>query len=135
MDILDDELGGFAERPSVIDGPIEEFYAFNFCLAEDYYNAVLGERFGQLGECMNNSYTWYDIMEKVCDWLNYDGEIGKNFEKDFDGLVNGTIITRKNRTFIEAAYEHGWYELIEGLTKSEEVFGDNWQKIKKNMKK
>ena len=42
------ELGGFAEDESVIDGGYEEFVAFNYCLAMDYYNALKEEAFSEL---------------------------------------------------------------------------------------
>lgn len=59
-------------------------------------------------------------------WLNYDGEIGKDKIEDFDKLYDGTIITNKDRTFIEACNEYGWYNLANDLTKRNSL-----KKIKK----
>ena len=110
------ELGGFAEWPEVIDGTVEEFEAFNYCLANEYYDAVLGEDFERLGEVLNDGYVWHQIMDDVCKWLNFDGEIGKDLKKNFNLLYNGTIITCNNRPFLIAAYEHGWTKLVDDLT-------------------
>ena len=63
------ELGGFAEDETVIDG---DFNAFNYCLAYDYLCAFENEDFDALGEVNN------DLIDTITDWLNYDGEIGKN---------------------------------------------------------
>lgn len=115
------ELGGFAENPEAIDGTEEDFNAFNFCLACDYYNAVLGEDFESLGECLSDERVWTDLMTDVAEWLNYDFEIGKGKEEEYKKLVDGTIITYKNRTFIEACYEHGWTELADKLKRRNEV--------------
>ncbi len=87
------ELGGFAEDPDVIDGTQEEFNAFNWCLACDYYDAILGEDFEALGEELNHLGTWIDLIDNVCNWLNYDGEIGKDIKDDLNKLLDGTIIT------------------------------------------
>lgn len=114
------ELGGFAESPDAIDGTEEEFNAFNYCLAEDYYDAVLGEDFEGLGEVLNDGLAWCDLMHTVCDWLNYDGVIGESLKDNFTKLCDGTITTCKHRTFIEAAREHGWHQLVNDLSKISE---------------
>ena len=111
------ELGGFAETPEVIDGTEEDFNAFNWCLACDYYEAVVGEDFDSLGEVLNDVYNWHTLMYDVCTWMNYDGERGKNMKDELLKLYNGTILTYNNRTFIEAAREHGWFNLAYGLVK------------------
>lgn len=122
------ELGGFAETPSVIDG-IEEFIAFNYCLAEDYYYAVLNEDFDSLGEGLNDEFAWHEIMSQVCYWLNYNGEIGKDKQDYFEKLRNGTIFTSNDRTFIDASKEHGWTELSDDLTNKLE---ENGKQLRKN---
>ena len=128
------ELGGFAEWPEVIDGTEEEFEAYNYCLANEYYDAVLGEDFESLGEVLNNGYVWHQIMGDVCNWLNFDGEIGKNLKENFNLLYNGTIITCNNRPFIIAAYEHGWTKLVEDLTREKKDNGFHLKKIKDKIK-
>ena len=102
----------------VIEGTKEEFNAYNWCLACEYYNAIIGEDFASLGECLNNLRIWKDFIGDVCNWLNYDGEIGKDIEDDLEKLRDGTIITCNDRTFIQACYEHGWHELADGLSKT-----------------
>ena len=124
------ELGGFAENPNVIDGTKEEFIAFNYCLAEDYYYAVLNEDFDSLGEGLNDGYTWHEIMSQVCYWLNYNGEIGKDKQDYFDKLRNGTILTVNDRTFIDASKEHGWTKLSDDLISKIEENGKQLKKIK-----
>ena len=124
------ELGGFAEWPEVIDGTEEEFEAYNYCLANEYYDAVLGEDFESLGEVLNNGYVWHQIMRDVCNWLNYDGEIGKDLKENFKLLYNGTIITCNNMPFIIAAYEHGWTKLVEDLTREKKDNGFHLKKPK-----
>ena len=115
------ELGGFAENPNVIDGTEEDYNAFNFCLAYDYYVAIINEDFDSLGEDLNNIGTWYDLMDKVGYWLNYDGEIGFGIRNDIRQTIRkiyyGTIITYKDRTFIEACFENNWNELGNDLLK------------------
>ena len=122
------ELDGFLERPEEIDGSIEEFNAYNWCLANDYYIAVLNEDFDKLGDSLNNLFDWHYIMNNVCRWLNYDGEIGKDIKDDFAMLHNGTIQTYNNRTFIEAALEHGWDDLANNLINE----NNNTKKLKYN---
>ena len=116
------ELGGFAESPDVIDGDEDDFNAFNYCLACEYYNAVLGEDFESLGSALNDERTWEDTMSTVISWLNYDGEIGKDIEDNLDKIYDGSIITYKNRTFIEAAREHGWTKLADELEQNYKRF-------------
>lgn len=111
------ELCGFAENPEVIEGTEEDFNAFNWCLACDYYAAVIAEDFDSLGEELNDVYNWHSLMSDVCMWMNYDSEIGKDKKDEFPKLYNGTIKTCNNRTFIDAAYEHGWIDLANSLIK------------------
>ena len=93
------ELGGFAQTPEDIDGTEEEFIAFNFCLAYDYLNAMLDEDFELLGD------VGVDTIENVIEWLNYDGEIGKDKEEIIAAIPKGKLITYKNRTLEEAVIE------------------------------
>ena len=115
------KLGGFAEDLTAIDGTEEDFNAFNYCLACDYCDAVIGEDFDGLGEDLNDGVAWHYIMSDVCYWLNYDGEIGKNLEEEFPKLYNGTVITYNNRTFIEACRHHGWHKLADDLSSIKKI--------------
>jgi len=90
------ELGGFAENPDVLDGTEETFHAFNFCLAQSYLWAIGDEDFELIGDVTP------DLIRDVAHWLNYDGEIGRNNEQTIEKMLNGTLITSKNRTFKEA---------------------------------
>lgn len=98
------ELGGFAEFEEDIDG---DFNAFNYCLAEEYWAAIVEEDFEALGEMSN------DLIDNIVYWLNYDGEIGKNNLDDIKGIDNGSIITIKSRTFIEAIVDYHQYQIAE----------------------
>lgn len=93
------ELGGFAETPDDIDGTEEEFVAFNYCLAEDYLDAMMNEDFELLGD------VGLDTIENVVEWLNYDGEIGKDKKEIIASIPMGKLITYKNRTLEEAVIE------------------------------
>ena len=119
------ELGGFAERPEYIDGTEEELIIFNYYVAYDYYCAVLGEDFEALGEELNNYLNWSNMMYDVAHWLSYRDEIEK---EELEKLKDGTIITRKNRTFIEACIEYGWSNLGKCLLENNH---QNLEKIKK----
>lgn len=90
------ELGGFAENPDVLDGTEETYNAFNFCLAQSYLWAIGDEDFELIGDVTP------DLIRDVAQWLNYDGEIGRNNEQTIKKMLNGTLITIKNRTFKEA---------------------------------
>lgn len=98
------ELGEFAEFEKDIDG---DFNAFNYCLAEEYLYAIAEEEFSSLGEMSN------DLIDKIVYWLNYNGEIGKNNLDNIKGIDNGSIITIKNRTFIEAIADYHQYQIAE----------------------
>lgn len=134
------ELGGFAESKEVIEGTEEEFKAFNWCLACDYYGAVVGEDFESLGDDLNDRIAWDDIMGRVCEWINYDGEICKELGDNIEKLYDGTIITYRNRTFIEACYEHGWnvlgnYLALKNMKVKAKTKNLNLKKIIKHKKK
>ena len=96
------ELGGFAEDETDIDG---DFNAFNYCLADQYWSAIVEEDFEALGEIKNG------LIDNIVYWLNYDGKIGKNDLKAIKGIDNGSIITIKKRTFIEAIIDCHNYQL------------------------
>lgn len=87
------EIGGFAEDEHAVDG---DFEIFNYGVAENYYDAMLGEEFDFLGDA-----SW-DFIEKIEYWLNYDGEIGKGHEDEIAKIRTGLFMTYKNRTFIDA---------------------------------
>lgn len=91
-----DELGGFAEAPSDIGGSQRDFEAYNFCLAEEYLGAILDEDWDALGNL--DSY----IIETIAYWLNYDDEIGKDIVDKIENIQSGLIITKNNRTFVDA---------------------------------
>lgn len=65
------ELGGFAQYPEDIYGDETDFNAFNYCLAEDYYFAMIKEDFKALGDM--STYLFNEIEY----WLNYDGKIAE----------------------------------------------------------
>lgn len=90
------ELGGFAEELSDIDGTIEEFNAFNYCLAESYVGAMYDEDFESLGEFSPS------LLNNICAWYNYD-ESMKN-QEETNEIKTGKLITKNNRTFIDAIY-------------------------------
>lgn len=98
------ELGGFAEDETVIDG---DFNAFNYCLAYDYLCAFENEDFDALGEVNN------DLIDTITDWLNYDGEIGKNNIDKIKGIDNGTIMTCNNRTFLQCIIDEHQVDMAE----------------------
>lgn len=95
-----DDLGGFAEEPSVVssDGDYDEYCAFNVCLAENYINAIYEENFDDLGEIdpwfLDQILMWYEV----------------NWELDIEEIKNyktGMNITMNNRPFVEAVIEDG----------------------------
>ena len=92
------ELGGFAEYIGDIDGDEAEFNAFNYCLAEEYVSAMYAEDFEALGEIS------FDLLEKICDWINYDRELGN--EQVVADIQSGNLETVNGRTLIDAIYEN-----------------------------
>ncbi len=90
------ELGGFAENPRVLGGDERDYEAYNYCLAENYYHAFLDEDFEALGDI--DSY----LVEDIIFWLNYNGKIGKDKENEYKKIRDGSLITCRNRTFIDA---------------------------------
>ncbi|MBQ2872995.1 MAG: hypothetical protein IJE89_03240 [Bacilli bacterium] len=97
-------LGGFAEDESVVDGDWE---AFNYCLAENYYSAMIGEEWDLIGESST------DLIDAIIDWLTYCEEIGKENTYDIEGIRNGNLITVNNRTFIDAIISDKQVDLAE----------------------
>ena len=89
------ELGGFAENPKVIDG---DFNAFNYCTAENYVAALYDEDFDAIGEIDEIHF------EDICYWYNYDKQL--NHKQIVDSIMDGSFITKKNRTILDAIYEN-----------------------------
>ena len=89
------ELGGFAEREEYIDG---DFNAFNYCTSELYVNALYEEDFETIGEIDEVHF------RDICYWYNYKKEL--NHKKTVDEIRNGTFVTKKNRTIVDAIYEN-----------------------------
>lgn len=87
------EIGGFAEDEYAVDG---DFEIFNHGVAENYYDAMLGEEFDFLGDG-----SW-DFIERIEFWLNYDGEIGEGHEEEIAKIRTGLFMTCNKRTFIDA---------------------------------
>ncbi len=92
------ELGGFAENEDVIDGGYDEYVAFNYCLAQDYYNAMYMEDFEELGYIDNY------LINEIMIWIDYDDE--KNNHEEIEKIPTGMITTYKKRPFIEAVIEN-----------------------------
>ena len=99
------ELGGFAESPEVIEGTEEEWVAFNWCLAVDYYNAMLDEDFEALGEIDRN------LLDSICEWLSYYDDISLEKRNDIKDIPKGLLKTCHNRTLAEAVIEYHQTEL------------------------
>ena len=97
-------LGGFAEDESVVDGDWE---AFNYCLAENYYSAMIGEEWDLIGESST------DLIDEIINWLTYCEEIGKENTYDIEGIRNGSLRTVNNRTFIDAIVDDKQVDLAE----------------------
>ena len=91
------EIGGFADNEHAVDGDWE---VFNYGVAENYYDAMLGEEFDFLGDAS------YDFLERIMFWLNYDGEIGKDDIEKIEKIRTGMFMTYCNRTFIDAIVEN-----------------------------
>ena len=87
------EIGGFALDEFEVDGDWE---IFNYGVAENYYDAMLGEEFDFLGDAS------VDFIERIEFWLNYDGEIGRGYEEQIAKIRTGLFMTCKSRTFIDA---------------------------------
>ena len=88
-------LGGFAEYPEDIDGDYE---AFNRCLAEEYMGAFYYEIFSSIG------YVSYDLLEKIVEWSR---------DEKAKGILDGSLVTYKNRTLIDACFDCCYGSLAE----------------------
>ena len=82
------ELGGFADEPEDIEGTEEELRIFNWCLAHEYYSAVVGEDFESLGEVLDDVSYWHDLMNTVEDHLKYSGDTDKEVLEDVGKLYD-----------------------------------------------
>lgn len=92
------ELGGFAESPDVLEEETEEAQeAFNFCLASDYIAAIYTEDFESLG-CVD-SY----LLDQILMWYEVGG--GELTDEEIYAIRNGSVITKKNRSLVEAVLE------------------------------
>lgn len=91
------ELGGFAIEEEDINGNFKEF---NSCLADEYILAMIDEDFNALGDLscylIENIYKWSKIHNMV--------------NISIDDLFNGSFLTYKNRTFIEAIIQTHAYK-------------------------
>ena len=108
------ELGGFAEDPEDVSDACDEeemqreFENFNYCLAEDYALSMRNEDFAVLGDI--SPY----LIGNICKWINYKEELGNaNLEK---GISDGTLITKNNRTFIDAIVANKRYDYAYAYT-------------------
>ena len=97
---MDDKLGGFALRGSEIDANFEEWCAFNYCLAEEYYYAIKTESFDLIGPIDANT------LRLVQFWFNYNG-CNDDKEEEIKNISRGLIITDKGRTFADAVIAEG----------------------------
>jgi hypothetical protein len=93
-----EELGGFCTDIKDFDGIEEDYKCFNICLAEDYLIAMRNEDFELLGE-----FDPY-LIDSICNWLTYDDD--SESVDIANEIKNGTLITYKNRPFIDAIYEN-----------------------------
>lgn len=73
-----------------------EVEAFNYYLALEYANAMEEENFEILGNFS------FNLLEKICYWLGFFSR--EEDIKLLNEIKNGTLITNKNRTFIDAIY-------------------------------
>ena len=90
MDKLYDDmftLGGFADEPEDIDG---DFEAFNRCLADEYMGAFYCEEFSSIGYINNN------LLETIVEWSR---------DEKAKGILDGSFVTCKNRTLIDACFD------------------------------
>lgn len=97
-------LGGFAENEDVVDGDWE---IFNYCLAENYYSAMIGEEWDLIGESST------DLIDNIVLWLTYCEEIEKENCYNVEGIINGSLLTINNRTLIDAIVADKQVDLAE----------------------
>lgn len=99
------ELGGFTKTKEDINGTEEEFLAFNYCLAEDYVNAMYQEDFEELGEISE------ELLKMICKWYN-EIEIPTN-QNTVHEIKTGEFRTIQKRILIDAIYENQSASLAE----------------------
>ncbi|MBQ6324092.1 MAG: hypothetical protein IJI22_04630 [Bacilli bacterium] len=92
---MDDGLSGFALNESDIDGGYEEWCAFNYCLATEYYWAIKDEAFDEIGHIDD------DTLRLISYWLDYNGS-NQDIIDEVLNIPDGRIITYNGRTFAEA---------------------------------
>ena len=85
------DLGGFADDENAVDGDWE---SFNYCLAENYYSAMLGEEWDLIGD--TSTY----LIDNIIFWLTYNEEITRENHYNVKAINDGSFVTIKNRTFI-----------------------------------
>lgn len=105
--IMINELGGFDEDKEEFDGTKDEWVAFNFCLAEEYFNCMKAEEWGSLGEMSSN------LINKIIYWLNYDEKINNDIIEEIKKISIGLFLTNKERTFIDAIVAENKIDLAE----------------------
>lgn len=82
------ELGGFAEYPEEIDG---DFEAFNRSLAMEYLGAFYDEDFEATGPISRG------LLDTIREWSSK--------KEDVDKILDGTFMTCKDRSIIDAIFE------------------------------
>ena len=87
------DLGGFADDENAVDGDWE---SFNYCLAENYYSAMIGEEWDLIGDSSTS------LIDNIIFWLTYSEEITRENRYNVKAINDGSFITIKNRTFIDA---------------------------------
>ena len=92
---MDDGLSGFALNESDIDGGYEEWCAFNYCLATEYYWAIKDEAFDEIGHIDD------DTLRLISYWLDYNGS-NQDIIDEVLNIPDGQIMTYNGRTFAEA---------------------------------
>ena len=93
------DLGGFAEDENAVD---DDYESFNYCLAENYYCAMLGEEWDLIGDASES------LIDNIVHWLSF-------YDNDYDtnAIVDGSLITYKGRTFIDAIVDDKRVDLAE----------------------
>ena len=113
------ELRGFDKIEEVKEQDRERTKLYNYLLAKDYLFAMTNEIFDAIKGLDK------DRFDEVCYWINYDGIIGKEYERIIDSIKDGSFLTKKNRTFKEACKENNLEELANSFEKT------NKTKVKK----
>lgn len=97
-------LGGFAEDEYAVDGDWE---SFNYGVAENYYDAMLGEEWDLLEDI------GFTTIEGIALWLGYCDELFEENKEIIKNILNGTLMTCNGRTFIDAIVSEKKVELAE----------------------